>query len=320
MHKNLSIRSLISLLGPFLALIVVYVIFGLNNHYFYSSANALLILNQTVIVAIAAIGMTMIIISGGIDLSVGSIIALAGTLAALLVTRGYSVPAVFFMIMVFAAFCGAINGALSVKLRLLPFIVTLGTMQVFRGLAKYLGNGATVNIPASITSWKHWMTISTSPHLTISTGMILMIALVILFTLAMKYTKLGRHIYAIGSNEQTARLCGIAVDRTKILVYTINGALVGIASLMNMAYSNQGDPTTAVGKELDIIAAVVIGGASLSGGVGTVLGAFIGALLMTTIRNGCTFNNVSSAWTDVISGSIIVAAVIVDRLRHRKSS
>ena len=146
-----------------------------------------------------------------------------------------------------------------------------------------------------------------------------MLALVILFSLMLRFTRFGRHIFAIGSNELTATLCGLPVARIKILVYTIGGAMAGLAAIMNMAKSSQGDPTTATGMELDVIAAVVIGGASLSGGEGSVLGALVGALLMTTIRNGCGMNGIPTPWTEVITGAIIVIAVIIDRLRHRKA-
>ncbi len=213
----------------------------------------------------------------------------------------------------FGAFCGACNGGLSVGLKLLPFIVTLGTMQVFRGLAKVTTNGTPINLPTNVTAWKPWMQGSGVPY-----GVWLMLVLVIFFTWMLRSTRFGRHIYAVGSNEQTAVLCGLAVPRIKILVYTIGGAMAGLAAIMNMAKSSQGDPTTAMGLELDVIAAVVIGGASLSGGVGSVVGALVGALLMTTIRSGCSMMQIPSAWTEVITGAIIVVAVIIDRIRHRK--
>lgn len=313
MASSINLRSILTLLGPFLALLVVYVIFGLMNPYFFGSAVALGILTQTVIVATAAIGMTLIIISGGIDLSVGSIIALACVMAAYLASQHLSPVVVFLATIAFGAFCGACNGSFTVGLKLLPFIVTLGTMQIFRGSAKVVTKGTPINLPSEVTAWKQWMGGSGLPL-----GVWMMFALVLIFTLLLRYTRFGRHIYAVGSNEQTAILCGLPVARIKIFVYTISGALAGLSALMNMAKTSQGDPTTAVGLELDIIAAVVIGGASLSGGEGSVLGALIGALLMTTIRMGCVMNNIPTPWTEVITGAIIVIAVIIDRLRHRK--
>lgn len=309
-----KIKSVISLVGPFLALIVVYTIFGALNPRFFTSDVALNILTQTVIVATAAIGMTLIIIAGGIDLSVASILALCGVIAAWMVSKHVDPLVVFFATIAFGALCGFCNGAVTVGMKLMPFIVTLGTMQIFRGSAKVFTNGTPINLPPEVTTWKPWMGGSGLPY-----GVWLMLALVIVFTLILRYTRFGRHIYAVGSNELTATLCGLPVARIKILVYSIGGAMAGLAAIMNMAKSSQGDPTTAMGLELDIIAAVVIGGASLSGGEGSVLGALVGALLMTTIRNGCVMNAIPSPWTEVITGAIIVIAVIIDRLRHAKA-
>ncbi len=310
----IRLKSVLTLLGPFIALLVVYGIFGMMNPRMFSEGVMLNILTQTVIVGTAAIGMTLIIIAGGIDLSVGSIIALCGVFAATLVTKDYSPPLVFLATIAFGGFCGLVNGGLTVGLRLLPFIITLGTMQIFRGAGKVATSGTPVNLPFDVTSYKPWMGGTGIPW-----GVWLMITLVIFFTLLMRYTRFGRHIFAVGSNEHTATLCGVNVARVKLFVYMISGALAGISGLMIMAKSSQGDPTTAVGMELDIIAAVVIGGASLSGGEGTVLGAVIGALLMTTIRTGCVLNGIPTPVTEVITGTIIVIAVIIDRLRHRRA-
>jgi ribose/xylose/arabinose/galactoside ABC-type transport system permease subunit len=310
----LRLKSALTLLGPFIALLVVYGIFGMMNSKMFTEDVMLNILTQTVIVGTAAIGMTLIIIAGGIDLSVGSIIALCGVVAATLVTWHLSAPVIFIATIAFGALCGLINGGLTVGLRLLPFIITLGTMQVFRGAGKVATNGSPVNLPFDVTAYKPWMGGAGIPL-----GVWLMIVLVVLFGLLLRYTRFGRHIFAVGSNENTATLCGVNVGKVKLLVYTISGALAGLAGIMIMSKSSQGDPTTAMGMELDIIAAVVIGGASLSGGEGTVLGAVIGALLMTTIRTGCVLNGIPTPWTEVISGAIIVIAVIIDRLRHRKA-
>ncbi len=310
----MRLKSILSLLGPFIALLVVYGIFGALNPAMFNQDVVRSVLTQTVIVGTAAIGMTLIIISGGIDLSVGSIIALCGVAGATLVTNQFSTPVVFLGTIAFGAMCGLLNGGLTVGLRLLPFIITLGTMQIFRGTAKVVTKGTPVNLPFDVTSYKPWMGGAGIPW-----GVWLMLALVVFFTLLLRYTRFGRHVFAVGSNEQTATLCGVNVGLTKLAVYMIGGSLAGLAAVMNMAKSSQGDPTTAVGLELDIIAAVVIGGASLSGGQGTVLGALIGALLMTTIRTGCVLRGIPTPWTEVITGAIIVIAVIIDRLRHRKA-
>ena len=309
--SSTRLKSALTLLGPFIALLVVYAIFGMMNSAMFTQDVLLSLLTQTVIVGTAAIGMTLIIIAGGIDLSVGSIIALCGVFAATLVTHT-SAPVVFLGTIALGGFCGLVNGSLTVGLRLLPFIITLGTMQIFRGSAKIATKGTPVNLPFDVTAFKPWMGGAGIPW-----GVWLMVLLVVLFTLILRYTRFGRHIFAVGSNEHTATLCGINVAKVKIFVYMIGGALAGLAAVMNMAKSSQGDPTTAMGMELDIIAAVVIGGASLSGGEGTVLGALIGALLMTTIRTGCVLNGIPTPWTEVIAGTVIIIAVIIDRLRHR---
>lgn len=310
----MRLKSLLTLLGPFIALLVIYGVFGAFNSAMFSADALQLILSQTVVVGIAAVGMTMIIISGGIDLSVGSVIALCSVVAAMMVTKGTAPPLVFLGTIAFGGFCGLVNGGLSTGLKLMPFIVTLGTMQIFRGAAKVVTKGSPVNLPFDVTSYKAWMGGSGIPH-----GVWLMILLVIFFTLVLRYTRFGRHVFAIGSNEQTATLCGVNVPRTKLFVYTFAGMLTGLSGVMIMAKGSQGDPTTAMGMELDVIAAVVIGGASLSGGEGTVLGALIGALLMSTIRMGCILNAIPTPWTEIITGAIIVVAVIIDRLRHRKA-
>lgn len=311
---SIRLKSALTLLGPFIALLVVYAIFGLMNPAMFTQDVLLSLLTQTVIVGTAAIGMTLIIISGGIDLSVGSIIALCGVVAATLVTKDISPPVVFLATIAFGALCGLINGGLTVGLRLLPFIITLGTMQVFRGAGKVATDGTPVNLPFDVTSFKPWMGGAGIPL-----GVWLMVLLVVFFTLLLRYTRFGRHVFAVGSNENTATLCGVNVGKVKVFVYMISGALAGLSGVMIMAKSSQGDPTTAMGMELDIIAAVVIGGASLSGGEGTVLGAVIGALLMTTIRTGCVLNGIPTPVTEIMAGAIIIIAVIIDRLRHRKA-
>lgn len=309
----MNTRTLFALLGPFLALLVIYTAFGLMNPAMFSQAVLLNILTQSVIVGIAAMGMTLIIISGGIDLSAGSIIALCGVVAASLVTQHISPIIVFLAAMGCGAMCGLLNGGLTVGLRLMPFIVTLGTMQIFRGGAKVSTSGMPVNLPHDATSYSAWMGGGGIPR-----GVWLMLLLLIFLSIVMRYTRFGRHVFAVGSNENTALLCGVNVPRTKILVYMIGGALAGLAAMMNVAKSSQGDPTTASGLELDIIAAVVIGGASLAGGQGSILGAVIGALLMTTIRTGCVLRGIPTPWTEMIAGAIIIIAVIVDRLRQRR--
>lgn len=275
---------------------------------------------QTVIVAVSATGMTLVIISGGIDLSAGSIIAFSSVVTALLIETFQLPPLVGALGGIAAGLiCGFFNGWLITRMKLVPFIVTLGSLLVVRGLAKGFANSMPINagetwlsdLLATLPADKKWQLIPP--------GAWLMIILALLVAGLLRYTRLGRHIVAIGSNEQTARLCGVAVERVKIIVYSLAGAFSGLSGLMLMSYQEQGDPTGAVGLELDVIAAVVIGGGSLSGGEGSIIGSLIGAMIMTVIRTGCQLNGWPPWVTQIVTGSVIVLAVAIDRLRHKQN-
>lgn len=312
-------KSLLSRFGPFLGLLLVIGLFSLSNEirgYFLSYANFKIILTQTVIVAIGALGMTMIIVSGGIDLSVGSVIAFCGVVGALLIQLGWPVPAVVLAVIAAGGLIGLLNGAAIAGLRMTPFIITLGTLGIARGAAKWLANNETVNYDASPIN--HWMTTADPFGWALPAGAWIALVLAVLTAVMLRSTVFGRHIFAIGSNEATARLCGVATVRTKILIYALAGCFFGLAGLMQLSRLRQGDPTVAVGVELDIIAAVIIGGASLSGGVGTVLGSMIGALIMAVLRNGSQQMGWPTYFQEIIIGAVIIAAVFLDRLRQAK--
>lgn len=312
-------KSLLSRFGPFLGLLLVIGLFSLSNEirgYFLSYANFKIILTQTVIVAIGALGMTMIIVSGGIDLSVGSVIALCSVVGALLIQEAWPVAAVVLAVVATGGFVGLLNGAAIAGLRMTPFIITLGTLGIARGAAKWLANNETVNYDASPIN--HWMTTADPFGWTLPTGAWVTLVLAILTAVMLRSTVFGRHIFAIGSNEATARLCGVATVRTKILIYVVAGCFFGLAGLMQLSRLRQGDPTVAIGVELDIIAAVIIGGASLNGGVGTVLGSMIGALIMAVLRNGSQQMGWPTYFQEIIIGAVIIAAVFLDRVRQAK--
>jgi ribose transport system permease protein len=215
-------------------------------------------------------------------------------------------------------FWGFLNGVLIARFKMVPFIVTLGTLLVVRGVAKGLANSMPINtgytwlsdLLAALPQDQKWQLIPP--------GAWLMLLLALLMAGILKYTAIGRHVFAIGSSEQTARLCGIAVERVKIFVYSLCGCLAGLGGLMLMSYQEQGDPTAAIGLELDVIAAVVIGGGSLSGGEGSIMGSIVGAIIMTVIRTGCQLNGWPTWVTQVVTGAVIVVAVAVDRMRHKK--
>jgi ribose/xylose/arabinose/galactoside ABC-type transport system permease subunit len=222
--------------------------------------------------------------------------------------------------MVAGALCGLLNGLIITRLRVVPFIVTLGTLLGVRGIAKGLAHEQKVDAPIS---WLNELLAALAPNqrwLLVSRGVWIMLLMALGVAALLRYTRLGRHTYAIGSNEQTARLCGVGVERVKVLIYTLSGALAGLAGLMQFSRLTVGDPTVAGGAELDVIAAVVIGGGSLAGGEGTVLGTLIGAVIITVIRSGCSQMGLANWIQEIVTGAIIVTAVALDRLRHRRTA
>ncbi len=307
-------------LGPLLGLALVFGLFAvLRPRTFLPWGNVKLMLLQTAVVGTAAIGMTLVIISGGIDLSIGSNIALSTVVIGLALT--HNVPPLFAAIagVASAALCGLVIGVLVTQLKMMPFIVTLGMYVALRGAALELANGTRVTPPED--TWLN--TLLQTPRgqlawMVLPPGVWLMIALAIGFAGVARFTRFGRHIFAIGSNEQTARLCGVRVNVAKVLIYVTGAALAGIAAVLQFSYLTVGDPTTAGGMELSVIAAVVIGGASLSGGQGSVFGSVIGALIMTVISNGCTKIGLSNSIQMIVTGGIIIGAVALDRFRQSR--
>jgi ribose transport system permease protein len=302
--------------GPILGLLFVAVIFGvLIGTRFFQPANLELVARQTAIVAAAALGMTVIIISGGIDLSVGSVVALTTVVIALLLGQGWSPLAAALAGVVAAATCGVINGLLITGLRVVPFIVTLGTMILVRGAAKGFAEERRIEAPQT---WLNDLLRTTTPDERgwMPPGVWLVLLFALLVGGLLRYTIFGRHVFAIGSNERTARLCGVAVPRSKIVIYTIGAIFAGIAGVLQFSRLSVGDPTVADGLELDVIAAVIIGGGSLAGGRGTVLGTLLGATTMAVIQIGCAQKGYPNWVQQIVTGAIIVLAVALDRFRQ----
>ncbi len=309
-------RHTLTFFGPVLGLLAVTALFAaLRFDTFVTPDNFAIILQQTAVIAVAALGMTLIIIAGGIDLSVGSIIALGTIVIARLLEQGWSPLAAAFAGIAASAACGAFSGALITRLHLLPFVVTLGMMGALRGGAKGLANEQPIYPDET---WLNQL-LRLPPDGGLPSGVWLVIVLAILVALSLHYTRFGRHVFAVGSNELTARLCGVPVERVKLLVYILGGAFAGVGAVLQFAYLTGGDPTTAVGLELNIIAAVVIGGASLAGGQGTITGTLVGALIMSVVANGCTKLGLANWVQEIVTGGIIVAAVLLDYLRRRSS-
>jgi ribose transport system permease protein len=307
-------------LAPFMGLIIVAIIFYLIPPHQLPNAEALqTVAVHTVIVGIAAMGMTFIIISGGIDLSVGSGIALASVVVAIaLKWWGMSLAVAIPLALLTGAACGLYNGILVTVLRLPPFIATLGTLGFFRGVTKWISNSQPVT-PDNVFGIDMWVKPTPTPAwLQIAPAAWLTLILGVIMWAVLKFTVLGRYTYAIGSNESTARLCGIQVPRTKIYIYVLSGLLTGLAGLFMFARLTQGDPTSAFGWELDVIAAVVIGGASLSGGQGSIIGSLVGAFLMAYLRNRCVYQGWSNFVQEMIIGHVIIIAVAADQWRQRR--
>jgi ribose transport system permease protein len=305
--------------GPFIGLIIIIGLFSaLKPDTFPTLYNFMTVANQTVIVALAAMGMTFIIISGGIDLSVGSVIALNTVVTALLINHGVDPFLALLAGIASGMICGALSGILIGGLRIVPFIATLGIMGIARGVAKWVAGEQKVDAPMTWI-WELMGKSDRISWLVFSPGVWLMIVLAIASAVLLKYSLFGRYTFAIGSNESTARLCGIKVERMKFWIYTFGGLMAGLSGVMQFSRLTVGDPTVAQGRELDVIAAVVIGGGSLSGGEGSILGTMIGAFIMAFLRNGCNMTGIPNYVQEIIIGLIIIGAVAIDNLRHRKA-
>jgi len=301
-----------------LILIVGSILFNFTHPVFLSGANIQSILVNTAVVATVSIGMTMIIVSGGIDLSVGAAIALTGVITAIGIRGGWSpVMAVGAAVAVGGA-VGLVNGLLITTLRVVPFIATLGMLGIARGVAKWAAHEQTVIAPAT---WVNnlLVTFPTPAWLIVAPGVWIALLLAVIASLVLARTVFGRRIFALGSNEAAARACGIDTNRLKVTTYSVAGLLFGLAGVMQMSRLRLGDPTVANGAELDIIAAVVIGGGSLAGGEGSIMGSMIGALIMAFLRNGCQQMGWPNYIQEIIIGAIIVLAVALDRVRAQWS-
>ena len=299
---------------PFVSLIALCILIAALEPKFLSAGNLAGVARQTAVITIMAMGMTMVMVSGGIDLSVGSVMALAGVIGALAIVSGAPVI-IGIAVCVFAgAICGMINGATIAVLRIPAFIATLGAMGIYRGVALLITDGkAVVGLPPSFGYLAESNMLGVVP---VPLAAVLVDALVIHFQLI--NTRPGRYCYAIGSNIEAARYAGVRVSRYQILFYAILGGLAGLAGAIESARLVTGQPTAGEGYELRVIAAVVIGGGSLSGGQGTVTGTIIGALIMGVLANGANLLGISSFMQQVVIGAVIVLAVTFDEFQRRR--
>jgi ribose transport system permease protein len=309
-----KLGPLVNLGGLLLAWLAIFLFFSWKDPQFMSAVNIETIARQTLIVALAALGMTFVIINGAIDLSVGSGVALVGVAVAWCLRAHYSPEVALVGGLLVGAAAGLVNGLLVTKLRVGPFIATLGTLLIFRGAAKGLSHEQSIYPPDS------WLPILSvlPPNLKwmiFPPGVWILIVLALISGFVLNSTRFGRHTVAVGSNENAARLCGVPVDRVRLGVFVEMGFFIGVCGVIQFSRLTIGDPTVADGLELEVIAAVVIGGASLVGGQGTILGSLAGAFIMSTIEAGATQLGWDKWVQQIVTGAIIVIAVAVDKWR-----
>jgi len=299
--------------GPLLGLLLIAVILTILEPRFLTVSNLFNLIRQVSINAIIAFGMTFVILTGGIDLSVGSILAFVGAVVAGLLAADVNLFVAIIIGIVLGALSGLLNGILVAKGRLAPFIVTLATMTIFRGLTLAYTEGRPITgLPA------HFRLIGTGEIAGVPLPIVLTALFFLLFYLVLNHTIFGRRVYTIGGNEEAARLSGMNTDRIKMLVYMISGVTAAISAIILTARLNSAQPTAGLTFELDAIAAVVLGGTSLSGGYGTLGGTLVGALMIGVLNNGLNMLNVPSFYQQVVKGLVILIAVLLDRRKSNK--
>lgn len=298
---------------PFISLALLFAVLSVASPYFLTGTNLASVIRQTAVINIMALGMTLVIVSGGIDLSVGSILAFAGVLGTMTMVETGSVPLGILAGVLCGALWGCANGLMIASLRIPPFIVTLGTLGIVRGLTLVISGGLPVVGLPKEHGFLGEGTIGPAPFV-----LVVLVLCAVITHFALHGTKLGRYTYAIGSNESAAVYAGIPVARYKVAIYAICGLLSGLAGMIETSRLMTGQPTAGVSYELQVIAAVVIGGGSLTGGEGTVIGTLIGAFIMGLLSNGSDLLGVNPYWQQVIIGAIIILAVALDEARKRR--
>jgi fructose transport system permease protein len=302
--------------GPLLALLVASAFFSAQSDRFLTGENLSLVLQQVMVVGVIAIGQTLIILTAGVDLSCGMVMALGGIVMTKLAAElGLPVPVAIACGIGVTTLFGLINGALVTTVKLPPFIVTLGTMNIAFAITQLYSNSQTVTeIPEVMTALGGTFALGGT---SIVYGVVLMLLLYLAAWFGLRETASGRHVYAVGNDPEAARLTGIATQRVLLGVYVIAGALYGIAALLSVARTGVGDPNAGQTENLDAITAVVLGGTSLFGGRGVVLGSLVGALIVGVFRNGLTLMGVSSVYQVLVTGILVILAVATDQLSRR---
>jgi ribose transport system permease protein len=303
-------KATLQKLGPFIALLVIAVGLSIVSPDFLRVDNLLNVMRQSSINALIAFGMTLVILLGGIDLSAGSVLALSSVIIANLLQSGTPPVVATLAGIVAGGLMGLVNGLIISKGKVAPFIATLGTMTVLRGLALVMSNGSPIS---DFNSDFFSMLGGGYVARLIPIPVVLMLIVFGIFWFVLKKTVFGRHVYATGGNAESAKLSGVKVDRVQLWVYTISGVMAAIAGVVLTSRLNSAQPTAGTGYELDAIAAVVLGGTSLTGGRGWIFGTLVGALLIGVLNNGLNLLDVSSFYQQVIKGSVILLAVLIDR-------
>jgi len=306
---------LVQRLLPFLSLTILFVALSIASPYFLTANNLASVARQTAVFNTMALGMTIVIVAGGIDLSVGSILGLSGLIGTMALEAGYPIIVGVLIGIAVGTACGFLNGLMITRLRINAFIVTLGTLGIFRGLALIISNGLPVHrIPSGFAF------LGEGNLLRVPFVVWLLVICAVVTHFVLENTRLGRYAFAIGSNQTAAIYAGIPVAFHTVAVYAIGGALTGLAGMIEASRLMTGQPTAGLGYELQAIAAVVIGGGSLNGGEGSVVGTLIGAFIMGLLSNGADLLNISNYWQQVIIGSVIILAVTLDEFRKRRAA
>lgn len=310
MQQLTAKTSLVEKIIPFIGLIVLIVVISIMNSAFLDLSNLLNLLRQVSINGLIAFGMTFVILTGGIDLSVGSILALSSAFTAILITSGLD-PIVALIVGVLGGFLlGVFNGVLVTFGSMAPFIATLATMTIFRGLTLVVTDG---NPITNLGDSYMFQLFGKGYFFGIPVPAVTMIIVFIILAIILQKTTFGRHTYAIGGNEVASKISGIKVNRVKILIYGISGLMSALAGAILTSRLNSAQPTAGTSYELDAIAAVVLGGTSLTGGKGRIVGTFIGVLIIGVLNNGLNLLGVSSFYQQVVKGIVILIAVLIDR-------
>jgi ribose transport system permease protein len=303
----------------YIAIVVLFIVFSITANNFFTMRSVLSLALQTSAITLMGIGVTFAIITGGIDLSIGSVVALSGTIAVMAANAGVPIWLSMIIGLLVGVVCGLLNGLMITKIKLPPFIATLGMMMVVRGVALTITNAMAFPAPEAFGVLGNGAIFGTGPQFPgISYPVLVMIAAAIIFSFILSKTRLGRYTYAVGSNEEAARRAGINVNRVKNITYIFSGLLAALVGIILASRMTTSQPNSATGYEMNAIAAAVIGGTSLMGGVGTIGGTVIGSFIIGILTVGLTMQGANYFMQQIVIGLVVIGAVTVDQLKGRK--